>query len=518
LIPASVLSGDVSTVAKKPENVYAGNSRLFFQRKILQVGQSSGKFRKVQPYTREQASTPGLNMNADEALKFVGELLSEREKRLNDLQRIMFKGAWDGKASKEIYQECSNRCSYEHLIQNVGPELWKLLADSVGAKVSKRNLQGPIEQARERRSHLAVPKALNGSEHLSSDSYMRLESEISSLWDDPKPRREDWGNIPEVPSVFGRDRELQQLEERIRINGCRLVALFGAPGIGKTTLAAKLAHQVKDQFDSLIWRSLERPPTLHVLVADLIRFLSNGEETSTDVARLLYYLRNQPCLIILDGLEAVLQGGVHNGSYQEGYEEYGELLKQVGQTGHQSCLVFTSWEKPREIARMEGDSQRVFALKLEGLGELAARAFLTAKGAFSCTESDWRLISHRYEGNPSALNAIATNVREVFDGNVENFLEQLQHGTALFEDIRSLLDRQFNRLSDLERVIVECLVMRHEPLTIAEILQAVARPLSPVEVQEVLQSLLRRSLIEGTAARYSLQALMTEYITNRAVE
>lgn len=486
----------------------------FAQEKKLKNRQSSGKFRKVQLYTRGQASTAGLQMNADEALKFVEELLSEQGKRLNDLQRIVFKGAWEGKTSKEIYQECSNRCSYEHLIQNVGPELWKILTDVVGVKVRKRDLQGPIEHAREERSLLESSAPSPSSEQVPSETYLMDGLESGLLWDDPKPKREDWDNVPEVSSVFGRDKDVQLLEECIIVNGCRLMVLFGTPGIGKTTLAAKLAHKIKHQFDYFIWRSLEQPPTLQALIGDLVQFLSDGEETSTDLSRLLYYLRTQPCLVILDGLEAVLRSGVHNGAYQDGYEDYSDLLKRVGQTGHQSCVVFTSWEKPKEIARMESESQRVFALKLDGLGELAAQEFLTAKGAFSCTESDWRLISRRYEGNPCALNEIATNVREVFGGNVENFLEQLQHGTALFEDIRSLLDRQFNRLSDLERAIVECLVTRHEPLTIPEILQSVARPISMVEVQEVLQSLVRRSLIEGNA-RFSLQTLMTEYITHR---
>ncbi|PSB29791.1 NB-ARC domain-containing protein [Stenomitos frigidus] len=457
-------------------------------------------------------------MDADEALKFVEQLLSEQEKRLNDLQRVMFRGAWEGKSSRKIYQECSSRCTYQHLIQNVGPELWRLLSDVVDDRVSKRNLQGPIERAKELRSRRDRNGTSTTSERSQPEPNLRLEPESNLLWEEHKPQWEDWGNIPAVSSVFGRIKELEQLEERFSFNGCRLIVLFGAPGIGKTTLAAKLAHQVKDQFDFLIWRSLQPAPSLTSLVADLVQFLSNGQETSTELTRLLYYLRNQSCLIVLDGLESVLRGGVHNGSYQEGYEEYGELLKQVGQTVHQSCLVFTSAEKPKDVARMEGGNQRVFALKLEGLGELAAREFLNAKGAFSCADSDWRLIIQRYEGNPSALNAIATNVREVFDGDVKNFLEELQQGTALFEDIRSLLDRQFNRLSDLERAIVECLVKHHEPLTITEIIQSVTRPITNVEVQEVLQSLLRRSLIEGTAARYSLQALMTEYMVHRAIE
>lgn len=454
-------------------------------------------------------------MDADEALKFVEELLAEREKRLNDLQRILFKGAWNGKTTKEIYKECSNRCGFDHFNQNVGPELWKLLSEVAAVKVSKRNLQGPIERVWKARSQLQPSQSLDEVAPAPFDGYLQEPLEAGLLWDDPKPKYERSDAMPDTSSLFGRERECDLLRERILLNGCRLVALFGTPGIGKTTLAAKLAHEVKKHFDYFIWRSLTHPPALPALIDDLVQFVSDGEETSTDLGRLLHYLRHQPCLVVLDGLESVLRGGVHNGAYQEGYEDYSEFLKQIGQMAHQSCIIITSWEKPKEIARMEGENQRVSALKVEGLGELAAREFLTAKGAFSCTEGDWRLIARRYAGNPSALNEIATNVREVFGGDVANFLEQLQYGTALFEDIRSLLDRQFNRLSDLERAIVECLVKRHEPSTIPEILQSLPQPISPIEVQEVLQSLLRRSLIEGSA-RYSLQTLMSEYITERS--
>ncbi len=70
-------------------------------------------------------------MNVEEALKLVEELLAERGKRLNDVQRAVFRGVWEGKSYKEIRQDCPGR-TLEHLMRNVGPELWKLLGRRSG--------------------------------------------------------------------------------------------------------------------------------------------------------------------------------------------------------------------------------------------------------------------------------------------------------------------------------------------------------------------------------------------------
>lgn len=455
-------------------------------------------------------------MNADEALTFVEALLAAQGDYLNDLERQIFRGVWQDRSYKDIHHD-PPACHREldHIMRNVGPSLWKQLRRALGDdKVSKFTLKGAVEQARSR--SLMPERAVAFHSAAPSDWSDRSATSVreeNNPFRDGATSRQDWSTMPEVGQVYGRARELQQLEEGLTLDGCHLVALFGMSGTGKTTLAAKLAHQVKHEFDYLVWRSLHQPLSIQALIADLIHFLSNGQETSTSVFRLLHYLQNYRCLILLDGLESVLCGGVHNGAYQEGYEEYGELLKHIGQTAHQSCIVFTSWEKPKEVARMEGENQRVMALKLDGLKELAARDVLLAKGA-CCTESDARLINHRYDGNPFALIAIATNVREVFDGDIKSFLVSLQQGSALLHDIRALLERQFNRLSELERAVVRCLATYPEPLTLAEIVQSVRHPTANLEVQEVLQSLLRRSLIEHSATRYALSALMADYITH----
>jgi hypothetical protein len=53
--------------------------------------------------------------------------------------------------------------------------------------------------------------------------------------------------------------------------------------------------------------------------------------------------------LVLDNAETVMQAGDREGGYQPGYEGYGQLLRCVGETPHQSCLLITSREKPKGL-------------------------------------------------------------------------------------------------------------------------------------------------------------------------
>jgi len=48
-----------------------------------------------------------------------------------------------------------------------------------------------------------------------------------------------------------------------------------------------------------------------------------------------------------------MQSGAAAGRYWAGYESYGELLRQVGESAHQNVVVLTSREKPGEVAMLD---------------------------------------------------------------------------------------------------------------------------------------------------------------------
>ena len=331
----------------------------------------------------------------------------------------------------------------------------------------------------------------------------------------------DWGEAPDVSSFYGRQQELEILEQWIIGDRCRLVALLGIGGIGKTALAVRIAKQIKDKFEYVIWRSLRHAFPLAELLGDLLQVFEAKLTTSDNIdellSQLLDFLQQHRCLLILDNLETILQSGELVGQYRQGYECYGELLRRLGETPHQSCLVVTSQEKPRKIAQLEGQVLPVRSLFLKGLKELEAREILHAKGLSG--EERWKLLIQLYRGNPLALKIVATTIGELFNGRVAEFVKQKM---LVFGDIKDLLAEPFNRLSDLEREIIYWLAISRKPISLATLQSDMMLPVLMPELLEALGSLGRRSLLETSTeageSLFTLQPVVMEYASNQFVE
>jgi WD40 repeat protein len=336
--------------------------------------------------------------------------------------------------------------------------------------------------------------------------------------------RSDWGEAPDVSIFYGREEELNSVRQWIVQENCRLVTLLGMGGIGKTSLSVKLAHQIQDRFECIIWRSLRNSPPIDEVLVELIQFLSDQSETNLPtqldgkISRLLKYLRSSRCLLILDNLESILQAGDRTGSYRHGYEGYGQLLQIIGDTAHQSCLILTSREKPKGLATWEGQSLPVRSLQLSGLLEADGRSLFDVKGTFTATDDAWQILIDRYAGNPLAIKIVASSIRDFFEGDISHFLAISQQGSFLFDDIRDLLAQQFHRLADWEQQIMYWLTINREPVSLQELQADFVKNVPVRELIETLNSLQRRSLIEKSANRFTQQPVVMEYVTDRAIE
>jgi WD40 repeat protein/transcriptional regulator with XRE-family HTH domain len=337
---------------------------------------------------------------------------------------------------------------------------------------------------------------------------------------------QDWGEAIDISAFYNRTIELATLKQWIVNDRCRLVALLGMGGIGKTALSVKLGEQIQGDFDYLIWRSLRNAPPIQDLLANLLQFFSRQQETylsetfDEQLSRLMAYLRASRCLLILDNAESILQSGDRQraGFYQAGYEGYGQLLKCVGETCHNSCLVLTSRELPKELIALEGETLPVRYLKLAGLSAAEGRKIFQAKGSFTGLDAESSVLIDRYAGNPLALKIVASAIKDFFEGDISSFLQFLAQGSFIFDELRDLLQEQFGRLTSLEKEIMYWLAIDREPVSIQDLQADFVRPISPGELLQAVISLQRRSLIEKTAVGYTQQPVVMEYVTNELID
>ncbi|MGF1677318.1 MAG: CHAT domain-containing protein, partial [Rivularia sp. (in: cyanobacteria)] len=238
-----------------------------------------------------------------------------------------------------------------------------------------------------------------------------------------KKQRHDWGEAIDVSTFYGRNQEICTLEKWIVTDNCRLITIIGMGGIGKTALSVKLAELVEDKFDYLIWRSLRNATPVEELLSDLIGFLSSEHQIVLEnfldkqIGQLIDCLRNSRCLIVLDNLESVLDSEQKSGSYRGGYEGYGQLLRCVADTRHQSCCIVTSREPPKGFSARQGDNLPVRMLTLKGLNYREGELIVAQKG-LSTSATQVNKLVECYAGNPLALKIAATTIEELFDGDI----------------------------------------------------------------------------------------------------
>lgn len=431
-------------------------------------------------------------MDIEEFLKLADNVVfSETEKHLDDLQKAVLRGVWDGQKYSEIAEECYRTEAY---VRNLASELWKMFSGILGENISKSNIISSLE-----RSQSAYFLNYNESVNLShvnicnnnSSSTIPKERSPSS----PKQQQIDLGTAPDLKKICDRTHQLKTLQNWIIQENCRLVSIIGLSGMGKTTLTRYLIQTLQPEFEAIIWRSFCTSPSLEITLKNLLLFLSNQSLTELpasleeQLSLLIEYLRTKRCLIIFDDVQTLLNQGTLAGQYHPDFKNYSLLFKLIAETSHQSCLILNSWELPQDIVTLTDDNAPIRCLKLSGLGS-AAMEILREKRLKD--EEQWYLLIETYQGNPLWLKIVATMIQDIFRGKVAEFLKY--DNLYIGDELTEILTQHLERLSKMEKTVITTLSQEKPPLGIAELIEISKLPAK--DVFKAIQSLERRCLIE----------------------
>jgi hypothetical protein len=334
----------------------------------------------------------------------------------------------------------------------------------------------------------------------------------------------DYNLAPKVSVFYGRTAELVTLNQWIQVNRCQLIMVLGMGGMGKTSLIAKLmAGFTNSEFKYVIWRflrsaslSLYHAPTAEETLTDLIHIVSHQQAVDLPkfpdqlISKLMQYLHQTRCLLVLDNLESILQWG-GGGYYRPGFEGYGQLIRTIGESTHKSCLIIISREPPIAFSVLEKKANSVRLLILRGLLPEDGLKIFQSEG-IDKTQAEWQILHNHYGGNPLILKIVITIIHFLFSSKIDLFLAQ---GITVFGDIYDLLDQQFQRLSDLEKTVIYSLAIHRQPLFMPELVRKIISPVTSQNLLATLANLKLRSLIECNSDGFTVQNDLKEYVSSQ---
>ncbi|MEO1670578.1 MAG: NB-ARC domain-containing protein [Cyanobacteria bacterium J06631_2] len=423
---------------------------------------------------------------------------------LNPTQEIVLREVWNGKTYTKMAYDYNYDPEY---IKTVGCNLWQTLSRAFDEQINKSNFVPFMRQR--------ISSIVEENKEKSAST-----SPIPSSSQSERQQFCSWTTAPNVKHFIGREPELSTLSSWSQDADCRLIVVSGMTGAGKTTLVTRFANSIKEQFDYVIWFSLSQRPSLPKLLNKYLNIVnpqrandSKSQELSFLLSELIDCLRRQKILLVLDGLQCILEVNQNSVSYQQEFEGYGQFLRSIISTNHQSLLVTTSRIKPKLLEYYAKNQVRF--LDLQGFDRKTTMNFLGADQGNCLVEQELLNLSGTLQHNPQLLK-IANNHLDIFS---QDDADQVIEDLCLLEAISELLEQELSYLSPLDKEIVYWLAISCSAMSSANLSRQIKHSQSQLKFLHSLKSLMERSLItEKEDNSYELMPIMRAYLRRKLVK
>jgi hypothetical protein len=309
-------------------------------------------------------------------------------------------------------------------------------------------------------------------------------------------------DMPKDDFFCGRSNELHELDQWIRSAAVPFVNIWGAAGIGKSSL---MAHWVKQQniFSSIIWQSVDcenSDISCKDFVEDLLtKLTSNAERSKNCFQDFNKLLSQRQVLIVIDG------------NFNDEYRQWFKILEKQR---HPSCIVVIS-EPNLELVLSNKNTpkaRQIFGLDISGV-ELFWNYYTRDLSSINTCSNSLEILRDRYDGNPTLLNLVVESIKKNYVGNLRKAMDETAVIPEWFKG--SFLDKPFNSLSYEEQQILISMAWAEDEVSLEDI-----KSLTQQHCPIIYLDTLRRSSIMMVKAiddepRYSISTLWRKYLQRR---
>ncbi|TNE87125.1 MAG: tetratricopeptide repeat protein [Deltaproteobacteria bacterium] len=319
-------------------------------------------------------------------------------------------------------------------------------------------------------------------------------SEATLDVDDLMPELPALTSLPEGVTLLGRDVELDELE-RLLTRGS-LVTVLGPGGTGKTQLALAAAHDARSRHQEALFVDISQARDADHVRQAVARQLDCAEDR---VERVLE--RRAPLRLVLDNAEQVV-GPVAS-------------LADAWSRIRSVQVVVTSRERLRTASEAVLDLGPLDARAAIDLFESRARSAGAELG-----EQDHAVIAEiveRLDRLPLPIELAASRARALpLPRLLDRLADRLRTLAGAHRSLRAMLDQSWELLDEAERQALRDCAVFEGPFT----LDAAEAVLTPAEAwtEDLLASLLDKSLVRRVGDRWSLFQTIREYVLDKGLD